>query len=74
MLERVLQHRIFCMNIGMNEVWEISNNTFGKYKQKFNFKLHIESLLVVMKDRFICLYMLSAYSVLNKCISKPSEI
>jgi hypothetical protein len=42
---KVWQHRMFYMSIGMNDVWEIANNTFGKYKQKFSlYKLHIESL------------------------------
>jgi len=36
MLEIVLQHHMLYMSMGTNEVWEIANNTFGKYKQKFS--------------------------------------
>jgi len=59
----------------MNEVWEIANNTFGKYRQKFHSKLHIESLYSSHERQiYLFVYMLSTYSVLNKHIFKPLEI
>jgi len=48
------------MSIGMNEVWEIANNTFGKYEENFSlYKFHIESLYSCHERCLsVCLYVI----------------
>lgn len=66
MLETVLQHHMLYVSIGMNEVWEIANNAFGKCEQKFHSKLHIESLYHSHERQiYLFVYMLSTYAILN---------